>query len=272
MAAVQDSSITDGKTTFFHLKRDAYNSVMTSQVTISVLCKYDPKGRHSRNEELEKLAEKLDSPNKTNRKSKQPISEDAQEESSSRAKSAEANSQQITENAEADTDPEPENAVAETQNSTTEQTLNDDQDDQSVCEVISSDQEDEETTNKPSRWYYDTLSTASTWLKINNPIFQQYMNIPSIDSPSLSDPMPVSLPLARQSQENSNNILTRNVSHIPDIVISNNAFPSETHNEDQRYKRLIAGFIKLDDLTLPISYCDPDLEAMIFLNLFPIGK
>ncbi|CAG8751228.1 10301_t:CDS:2, partial [Racocetra persica] len=72
---------------------------------------------------------------------------------------------------------------------------------------------------------YDTLPTASAWLKRNNPIFRQYVNIPSINSSSPSDLSPVLLPLAYQ-----------------------------------RYKRLMAGFIKLDNLTLPISYGDLDLE------------
>ncbi|CAG8761536.1 24878_t:CDS:2, partial [Racocetra persica] len=110
-ATIQDPSITDNKMIIFHLKRDAYDGITTFQVTMLVLCKYDPKGHHTniaeatkcqpiisvtrklvtlkksnrktRHEKLEKLAEKLDSPNKTTRKSKQPYSDSAQEESSS---------------------------------------------------------------------------------------------------------------------------------------------------------------------------------------------
>ncbi|CAG8603850.1 3544_t:CDS:2 [Racocetra fulgida] len=62
-------------------------------------------------------------------------------------------------------------------------------------------------------------------------------------------------------KRNSNNTMIRNIPHILDIVISNNMIPSEVYDEDQRYKRLIAGFMKLDDLTLPISYSDPDLKG-----------
>ncbi|CAG8751222.1 10300_t:CDS:2, partial [Racocetra persica] len=167
-ATVQDPSTTDDEITFFHLKRDAYDGIMTFQVTMLVLCKYDPKGHHmnvaeatkcqpiisvarklvtlknrkTRNGELKKLAKKLDSPNKTTRKGKQPYSDSTQEESSSQAKRLRTAATNI--NKEADTDPGPENTVSETQNSATEQSLNDSQDDQSICEVISSDQEDEE--------------------------------------------------------------------------------------------------------------------------------
>ncbi|CAG8761542.1 24879_t:CDS:1, partial [Racocetra persica] len=47
---------------------------------------------------------------------------------------AKANPLSRPENAEADADPGPKNTVFETQNSTTEQSLNDGQDDQSICE------------------------------------------------------------------------------------------------------------------------------------------
>ncbi|CAG8801473.1 4801_t:CDS:2, partial [Gigaspora rosea] len=118
-APVQDPSTPEGNNAAFRLKRESYNGVTSSQVTMSVLCKYDPKGRHanvadatkrqpiisvarnsktsddksikdrkSRNKELEKLVEKFSPrPNK-----KQPrnvtknINEDPQEESSLRAK------------------------------------------------------------------------------------------------------------------------------------------------------------------------------------------
>ncbi|CAG8482005.1 3318_t:CDS:2 [Racocetra fulgida] len=271
--------------TFFRLKSDAYDSVMASQIAMSVLCKYDPKGRHAnvaeatklcnviewsypsqgslksgsdastsknrrfRNKELEKLAEKLDPPNKTFRKRKEPYNENAQEESSSRAKSnaqivndmnylhqlkyknanavthprpenAEADTNLDPENTRTDTNLEPENAEANTQDSAANQSLDNSKDDQTVYKEISSDQEDDKM----------------------------------------------------QSQGKANNAPLRNISHISDIVISNNVFPPETHDEDQIYKRLIAGFIKLDDLTLPISYNDPDLEAMIFPDLFPTKK
>ncbi|CAG8566385.1 10491_t:CDS:2 [Gigaspora rosea] len=46
MAHVQDESTAEGDTASFRLKRDAYDGVTSSQVTMSILCRYDPKGRH----------------------------------------------------------------------------------------------------------------------------------------------------------------------------------------------------------------------------------
>ncbi|RIB21444.1 hypothetical protein C2G38_2243955 [Gigaspora rosea] len=43
---VQDESTAEGDTASFRLKRDAYDGVTSSQVTMSILCRYDPKGRH----------------------------------------------------------------------------------------------------------------------------------------------------------------------------------------------------------------------------------
>ncbi|CAG8594503.1 18587_t:CDS:1, partial [Racocetra persica] len=59
----------------------------------------------------------------------------------------EANPPPRSENVETHANLEPKNAVAKTQNIATEQFLNDGQDDQSICEVILSDQEDEKTSD-----------------------------------------------------------------------------------------------------------------------------
>ncbi|RIB26483.1 hypothetical protein C2G38_2267160 [Gigaspora rosea] len=45
-AHVQDKSTAEGDNAAFHLKRNAYDGVTSSQVTMSILCRYDPKGRH----------------------------------------------------------------------------------------------------------------------------------------------------------------------------------------------------------------------------------
>ncbi|CAG8709565.1 11138_t:CDS:2, partial [Racocetra fulgida] len=114
---VQDPSTPDGDNAAFRLKRESYNSVTASQVTMSILCKYDPKGRHVnvadamkhqsiisvagelvllkrsvyrklRNKELEKLVEKFSPPPNKNqsRNITERVNDDPQEESSSRAK------------------------------------------------------------------------------------------------------------------------------------------------------------------------------------------
>ncbi|CAG8473629.1 19675_t:CDS:2 [Cetraspora pellucida] len=100
-ASVQDPSTSEEDNAVFHLKRDAYNGVTASQVTMSVLCNYQNQGnsktsknnksmkdRKLRNEELEKLVEKFSPPpnKKQSCKAKEDINEDPQEESSSRAK------------------------------------------------------------------------------------------------------------------------------------------------------------------------------------------
>src|SRR4051812_5519333 len=72
-------------------------------------------------------------------------------------------------------------------------------------------------------------------------------------------------------------------SHIPsdtnappfqegDIVLSSTDFPTEIHNEDFHYTHLMAGFIKTPTTTLPLAFDNPDLEPLIFPDLFPNGK
>ncbi|KAF0374961.1 hypothetical protein F8M41_012824 [Gigaspora margarita] len=116
-APIQDPSTPEGDGAFFQLKREAYNSVTASQVSMPILCRYDPKGRHAsvaeatkknpifsvagelssdkmliknrktRNEELEKLAEKFDPviSRKLSRENRVETNHNPQEESSSRA-------------------------------------------------------------------------------------------------------------------------------------------------------------------------------------------
>ncbi|GBB87368.1 hypothetical protein RclHR1_13810001 [Rhizophagus clarus] len=58
-----------------------------------------------------------------------------------------------------------------------------------------------------------------------------------------------------------------------DIVVPNNNFNIEIHNEDFHYTHLMAGFLKSPDNTLlPLSVDDPDLEPLLFPDLFPDGK
>ncbi|CAG8757133.1 24906_t:CDS:2, partial [Cetraspora pellucida] len=46
-APLQNSVIIDNDDAFFHLKRDSYDGVTSSKITMSVLCKYNPRGCHS---------------------------------------------------------------------------------------------------------------------------------------------------------------------------------------------------------------------------------
>ncbi|CAG8449862.1 22519_t:CDS:2 [Gigaspora rosea] len=43
---VQDTSTIESKTAAFRLRRDAYDGVTSLKVTMSILCKYEPAGRH----------------------------------------------------------------------------------------------------------------------------------------------------------------------------------------------------------------------------------
>ncbi|CAG8823078.1 33095_t:CDS:2, partial [Racocetra persica] len=109
-ASVQDPSTPEGDNAAFCLKRESYNSVTASQVTMSILCKYDPKGHNANVADTTKcqpiisIASELVSlkrsstPNK-----KQPrnvtknINEDLQEESFLKAKRLKSAINQVNE-------------------------------------------------------------------------------------------------------------------------------------------------------------------------------
>src|SRR5437764_12516550 len=58
-----------------------------------------------------------------------------------------------------------------------------------------------------------------------------------------------------------------------EIVVPNNDFDVEIHDEDANFNRLMAGFARTDNnLCLPIPLNDPNLEALIFPDLYPDGK
>ena len=58
-----------------------------------------------------------------------------------------------------------------------------------------------------------------------------------------------------------------------DIVVPNYDFPSEIHDEDFHYTRLMAGFVhESETLRIPISTHDLHLEPLIFPDLFTDGK
>ncbi|RGB21438.1 hypothetical protein C1646_778027, partial [Rhizophagus diaphanus] len=71
----------------------------------------------------------------------------------------------------------------------------------------------------------------------------------------------------------NNTILTEDSDTRPtDIVLPPFDLDPEIHNEDCHYERLMAGFISNPrDKVLPVSYSDPNLEALIFPDLFPLG-
>jgi hypothetical protein len=52
----------------------------------------------------------------------------------------------------------------------------------------------------------------------------------------------------------------------PSLIVPNDNFPIEIHNEDYKYQRLIAGFLKTNDnnLDLPIPNHNADIKALLF--------
>ena len=122
-------------------------------------------------------------------------------------------------------------------------------------------------------WYHPSLLNASRWLRENNEFFKpykHYFNRGTINGP------PLIIPTATISEFNENsyrNSIIRNTGP-QDIVVSGDDFDTEIHNEDYRYERLMAGFMTTDmnETQLPISFSDNSLEALIFPDLFPLGR
>ena len=70
----------------------------------------------------------------------------------------------------------------------------------------------------------------------------------------------------------SPSMATTNSSMMLSLVIPNEEFSSEIQNQNYKYHRLIARFMKLNDINLPILYNNPILKAMMFPNLFLTGR
>ncbi|CAG8607059.1 4740_t:CDS:2, partial [Acaulospora morrowiae] len=130
--------------------------------------------------------------------------------------------------------------------------------------------------HEPPRWFHESLIPACEWLRGNNHIIKKYHSNINITPPRPESPTPIPLPLARQSidyhQAPSDfqcSFLSNETPYPPDLVVSNNSFPQEIHNEDTHHTRLIAGLIaNRDEENLPILFNNPDLEALMFPDLF----
>ena len=124
--------------------------------------------------------------------------------------------------------------------------------------------ESSENLNSENRWFHPTLINGSNWLKNNNPYLRSYSMHLENNNQSLNSPFPIAI----HSQEE--NIPTIRQS---EIVVPNYDFDIEIHNEDANFNHLMAGFARTDNnLSLPISLNDPNLEALLFPDLFPDGK
>ncbi|RGB21935.1 hypothetical protein C1646_776965 [Rhizophagus diaphanus] len=61
--------------------------------------------------------------------------------------------------------------------------------------------------------------------------------------------------------------------NLCDIIVLNYDFPSEVHNEDFHYTRLMVGFIQeSNNLHIPIPTYDPNLEPLLFPDIFTDGR
>ncbi len=127
------------------------------------------------------------------------------------------------------------------------------------------------TNGQRNSWYHPSLDAAANWLRLNNPFFKQYQHY--YNRANQNGP-PIIIPTATLSSLENNPFSLENSQIRPtDVVVPPFDFDSEIHDEDYHYKRLMAGFItNPEDKTLPVSYSDPNLEALIFPDLFPLGK
>jgi PIF1-like helicase/Helitron helicase-like domain at N-terminus len=123
--------------------------------------------------------------------------------------------------------------------------------------------ESTEDLSSDNRWFHPTLIDGSDWLKNNNPYLKSYsMHLENDDQHF--PPFPIATHLQEE------NIPTIGQG---EIVVPSGDFDIEIHDEDANFNRLMAGFARTDNnLSLPISLNDPNLEALAFPDLFPDGK
>ncbi|CAJ0631113.1 16096_t:CDS:2 [Entrophospora sp. SA101] len=58
----------------------------------------------------------------------------------------------------------------------------------------------------------------------------------------------------------------------PSLVVPNDEFLVQIHDEDYQYESLMAGFIvSSGDVALPIQSNNPGIKALLFPDLFPTG-
>jgi len=127
---------------------------------------------------------------------------------------------------------------------------------------------EEPSTQNNLSWLTPQLLTAANWLKQNNryikPFAQLLLNPSSISAAS-SGPFPTATHI--QSDVSAPAFQERN------IIISTADFSPEIHNEDFHYVHLMAGFVRTSNGTkIPLSFDDPELEPLLFPDLFPDGR
>ena len=105
---------------------------------------------------------------------------------------------------------------------------------------------------------------ACDWLQHNNP----YHSLASRLITSNSHLSPIVWPQATQISDEG----SAPSGNFSDIVMLSYVFPDEIHNEDAHYSRLAIGFLQSsDERQIPLRFTDPELEAILFPDLFPDG-
>jgi len=125
--------------------------------------------------------------------------------------------------------------------------------------------ESNNTANCENHWFHPTLIQGSNWLKNNNPYLRSFNMHLENQEQNINSPFPIATHL--KEEENIPTIRSG------EIVVPNNNFDVEIHDEDAHFDRLMVGFARTDNnLSLPISLNDPNLEAISFPDLYPDGK
>jgi len=116
-------------------------------------------------------------------------------------------------------------------------------------------------------WLTPELITAANWLKHHNLYlkpFADLLSTPSFVSKHRTGPFP----RARHSPHDQR----APAFHERETVVPAINFSTEIHNEHFHYSHLVAGFVRTSSTTLPLSFNDPDLEPLLFPDLFPDGR
>jgi hypothetical protein len=123
--------------------------------------------------------------------------------------------------------------------------------------------EESQSSHNQNHWLDTSLINGAAWLSNNNPYIANYSNLLTTQSNIQTFPTATHIP----DDDNAPSF------RFGDIVVPHLNFPNDVHNEDAHYTRLMAGFFRNDDDTnsIPISLNHPDLEALLFPDLFPDG-
>ena len=119
-------------------------------------------------------------------------------------------------------------------------------------------------SNSNNNWLDNTLVTAANWLKLHNPFLKSYSQLLDLPGSEMANPFPRA---SHISDDDSAPPFLQN-----DIIVPTSNFNLEIHNEDFHYTHLMADFTQISTTTLLFSFDDPNLEALVFPDLFPDGK